>query len=116
MLRADESLSQEELTTALGVSSMWTAAHAYPLLPYSCVIMESIPESEAVMGVSPRQQAAVDEPAVKRSKVAGGGKETQGASCGLPRTPPSNTCKGSKRPPQRRISHEVKRPILVDWW
>ena len=79
MLRADESLSQEELTTALGVSSMWTAAHAYPLLPYSCVIMESIPESEAVMGVSPRQQAAVDEPAVKRSKVAGGGKETQGS-------------------------------------
>ena len=77
VLRADESLSQEELTTALGVSSMWTAAHAYPLLPYSCVIMESIPESEAVMGVSPRQQAAVDEPAMKRSKVAGGGKESQ---------------------------------------
>lgn len=73
MLRADESLSQEDLTTALGVSSMWTAAHAYPLLPYSCVIMESIPELEAVIGISPRQQTEKKAPG-KRSKVAGGAK------------------------------------------
>lgn len=74
MLRADEALSQEELTTALGVSSMWTAAHAYPLLPYSCVIMESIPESEAVIGIASRQPTE-KKAAGKRRKAAGGGKE-----------------------------------------
>jgi len=41
VFRVDEALSQEELTTVLRATSMWTATNAYPLLPYSCVIMES---------------------------------------------------------------------------
>ena len=48
VFRADEVLSEKELRVALGAASMWTVAHAYALLPYSCVILESIPESAAV--------------------------------------------------------------------
>ena len=59
---------------------MWTSAHAYPLLPYSCVIMESIPESEAVIGVTPREQPAVRTQHAKHGKVAGGGKGSKGGS------------------------------------
>lgn len=50
VMRVDETLSESQLAAALAVTAMWTAAHAYSLLPYSCVILESIPEAEAVRG------------------------------------------------------------------
>jgi hypothetical protein len=27
---------------------MWTGNHTYPLLPWSCVVLESIPDTEVV--------------------------------------------------------------------
>lgn len=27
--------------------AMWTAAHTFPLLPWSCVVLESVPETVA---------------------------------------------------------------------
>lgn len=46
-LVADEVLSQQEVDAALGAASMWTAEHSFPLLPWSCVVMESVPEEAA---------------------------------------------------------------------
>ena len=54
VFRADEALSEEQLRVALGAASMWTVAHAYALLPYSCVILESVPESVAVISMPAR--------------------------------------------------------------
>ena len=47
MLIADEALPAEKLHTALGAAAMWTTSHCMPLLPYSCVVLESVPEAEA---------------------------------------------------------------------
>ena len=47
VLIADEALSHERLHTALGAAAMWTTSHCMPLLPYSCVVLESVPEAEA---------------------------------------------------------------------
>lgn len=69
VFRADEALSQQELTTMLGASSMWTAAHAYPLLPYSCVIMES-----TVLSV-PQRKISQAETDVAEVSAAGSGKK-----------------------------------------
>jgi hypothetical protein len=57
-LIADEALSEEQLRTALGAAAMWTTSHAVPLLPYSCVVLESVPEAEARARMPPPWPAA----------------------------------------------------------
>lgn len=69
VFRADEALSQAELTTVLRATSMWTATNAYPLLPYSCVIMESTEIS------SPQNTKPQVETKAAEVGVAGDGKK-----------------------------------------
>ena len=44
ILIPDEELSAADINEARSVSAMWTAEHTYPLLPWSCIILESVPE------------------------------------------------------------------------
>jgi isoamylase len=44
ILIPDEELSAADVNEARAVSAMWTAEHAYPLLPWSCIVLESVPE------------------------------------------------------------------------
>lgn len=46
VLVADEALSQEELEEVRGASSMWAAEGYCAVLPWSCVVLESVPEAE----------------------------------------------------------------------
>eukprot|EP00955_Chlamydomonas_euryale_P084811 364007-Chlamydomonas_euryale.AAC.8 len=32
--------------TVSQVSSMWTGCHMYPMMPYSCIVLEAVPEAE----------------------------------------------------------------------
>ncbi len=67
MLIADEALPAEQLRTALGAAAMWTTSHCMPLLPYSCVVLESVPEAEARAHMpSPWQASAVQPSKVLR--------------------------------------------------
>ena len=67
VLIADEALPEEKLRTALGAAAMWTTSHCMPLLPYSCVVLESVPEAEARAHMpSPWQVAAGQPPKVLR--------------------------------------------------
>ena len=68
-LIADEALPEERLRVALGAAAMWTAAHAVPLLPYSCVVLESVPEAEARARMPSPWHAVAPVPA---AKVPGG--------------------------------------------
>ena len=43
VLVADERLSEEEVAAARAAGSMWTLDHSYPMLPWSCIVLESIP-------------------------------------------------------------------------
>jgi len=46
-LVADEELSAADVNAARAASAMWTADHTYPMLPWSCIILESVLEDEA---------------------------------------------------------------------
>ena len=61
-LIADEALSEERLRTALGAAAMWTTSHAVPLLPYSCVVLESVPEAEARARMPPPWHTSASPP------------------------------------------------------
>lgn len=43
ILVADERLPEEEVAAARAAAAMWTLEHAYPMLPWSCVVLESVP-------------------------------------------------------------------------
>ena len=43
ILVADERLSAADVAAAKAAVGMWTLAHAYPMLPWSCVVLESVP-------------------------------------------------------------------------
>lgn len=49
ILVPDEDLSDDDIKEARAASAMWMAEHAYPLLPYCCIILESVPEEEAAV-------------------------------------------------------------------
>ncbi len=53
ILVADERLPEEEVAAARAAAAMWTLEHAYPMLPWSCVVLESVPA-----GVTPEMPAA----------------------------------------------------------
>ncbi len=44
VLQVDEVLPEANLNTALAASRMWTADHLYPLLPWSAIVLTSVPE------------------------------------------------------------------------
>lgn len=44
-LVSDERLSQEDIQAARAASDMWTCQNMYPMLPWSCIVLESV-ESE----------------------------------------------------------------------
>ncbi len=37
-------LSEADITEARAAMSMWTAERTYPLLPWSCIVLEAVPE------------------------------------------------------------------------
>lgn len=49
----DEALSSEAAAAARRDAAVWTEAGAYPLLPYSCVILESFTEEQLDQQVHP---------------------------------------------------------------
>lgn len=46
-LAADGVLTVEDVAAARQADAMWTAEHTYPLLPWSCVVLQSFPEDPA---------------------------------------------------------------------
>lgn len=48
VLMADERLSEEDVAAAKAASQMWTLEHAYPVLPWSCIVLESVPGGDVV--------------------------------------------------------------------
>ena len=43
---ADERLPAEEVAAQRASMEMWTLAHRYPMLPWSVVVMESVPAAQ----------------------------------------------------------------------
>jgi isoamylase len=56
ILVADEALPEGEVAAARAALGMWTLEHAYPMLPWSCVVLESVPE--AAIPAMPAQRRA----------------------------------------------------------
>lgn len=50
VLMPDEELAPEEVKQIQLAASMWTASGYYHLLPWSCVVLESVPEAEVGVG------------------------------------------------------------------
>lgn len=50
VLIPDEELAPEEVKQTQLAASMWTASGYYHLLPWSCVVLESVPEAEVGAG------------------------------------------------------------------
>ena len=48
VLMADERLPEVEVKAAKAAAAMWTLEHVYPMLPWSCVVLESIPAGSQV--------------------------------------------------------------------
>jgi isoamylase len=44
VLVADERLPEEEVAAQRASMEMWKLEHCYPMLPYSSIVMESLPE------------------------------------------------------------------------
>lgn len=44
VLLPDEALSEEEVAVARSAMGMWTAEHTYPVLPWACVVLTSVPD------------------------------------------------------------------------
>ena len=49
-LEADDELSQDQVDTARAQMGMWTSEGCYPLLPYSSVVLEAVPEQQTQNG------------------------------------------------------------------
>ena len=49
-LHADDDLSQEQLDSARAQMGMWTSEGCYPLLPYSSIVLEAVPEQQSQNG------------------------------------------------------------------
>lgn len=49
-LEADDDLSQDQVDTARAQMGMWTSEGCYPLLPYSSVVLEAVPEQQSQTG------------------------------------------------------------------
>ena len=58
-----QELPASEVAEARASSSMWTAAHLYPLLPWSCIVLESVPEATTHV------QRAAPVPVVEKKSV-----------------------------------------------
>lgn len=52
-LHVDEDLSQEQLDSARAQMGMWTSEGCYPLLPYSSIVLEAMPEQHSNRGKPP---------------------------------------------------------------
>lgn len=52
-LQVDEDLSQEQLDSARAQMGMWTSEGCYPLLPYSSIVLEAVPEQQSQRGKPP---------------------------------------------------------------
>ena len=52
-LQVDEDLSQEQLDSARAQMGMWTSEGCYPLLPYSSIVLEAVPEQQSQKGKPP---------------------------------------------------------------
>ena len=52
-LQVDEDLSQGQLDSARAQMGMWTSEGCYPLLPYSSIVLEAVPEQQSQKGKPP---------------------------------------------------------------
>ena len=51
-LEADDQLSLEQLECARAQMGMWTCEGCYPLLPYSSILLEAVPQQQPSKGKS----------------------------------------------------------------
>ena len=58
-LEADSELSQEQVDTARAQMGMWTSEGCYPLLPYSSIVLEAVPEQHGQGGKAAAQTRQV---------------------------------------------------------
>lgn len=49
-LHVDDDLSQDQLDSARAQMGMWTSEGCYPLLPYSSIVLEAVPEQQSQTG------------------------------------------------------------------
>ena len=63
LLPPSQELPASEVAEARAASSMWTAEHLYPLLPWSCIVLESVPEATTHV------QRAAPVPVVEKKSV-----------------------------------------------
>lgn len=56
-LHVDDDLSQEQLESAKAQMGMWTSEGCYPLLPYSSIVLEAVPEQQPQKGRPPAAAA-----------------------------------------------------------
>lgn len=49
-LHVDDGLSQEQLDSARAQMGTWTSEGCYPLLPYSSIVLEAVPEQQSQNG------------------------------------------------------------------
>ncbi|DBB07506.1 TPA: Iron-sulfur assembly protein 1 [Trebouxia sp. C0006] len=77
-LEADHDLSPDQVDTARAQMSMWTSEGCYPLLPYSSVVLEAVPEQQSQTG---RARAASQ---TRNSRAGQTAMQSPGMSRGSP--------------------------------
>jgi isoamylase len=83
-LVADDELDAEEVAAARVASAMYTQSHCWPVLPWSCVVLESVPEGTVAGATRARAR-----PDLSSSDDEGGwGGGVAGAGGGAAGTPP----------------------------
>jgi isoamylase len=94
ILVADERLPATEVEAAQAAVAMWTTEHAYPMLPWSCIVLESIPatavaempdERRAELdlgGLSSSSSSSSSAAAAAGKKKSSAGKKTKAAKTG----------------------------------
>jgi isoamylase len=79
-LVADDELEPEEVAAARVAGAMFSQAHAWPVLPWSCVVLESVPEG-TVAGATrarARPDTSTSEEEEEEEAEAQGGKKKKG--------------------------------------
>ena len=49
-LAVDDALTQDQLDSAKAQMGMWTSEGCYPLLPYSSIVLEAVPDQQSQNG------------------------------------------------------------------
>ena len=79
ILVADERLPAVEVSASRAALGMWTQEHCYPMLPWSCIVLESVPEGAAAGMPGERRGAAAPAPPPPAASTSGAGSGDQAA-------------------------------------